>query len=180
MNCVSFIEALVDQGHKVHSALLCCPSSTEVTQLTWGVPRAVTTRKIVWHLPAPAPDCFSWIGDKSCTLRNPHINLQALMEWGEIAGNQCQPTLPPIVLWISMSSSAVSFPGCHKGSNSGTNDQTYLKTRYYGFLNPQQLQQPPTEQHLYKLLLKRNFYENYRRRKISIFPANQMKAVTTM
>lgn len=44
-----------------------------------------------------------------------------------------------------MSSSAISFPGCRKGSNSGTNDQTYLKTRYGGFLNLQELQQPPTE-----------------------------------
>lgn len=182
MNCANFMEALVDQGHKVH----CSPA----------VPLPKVPRGDITHLgcaqgsdnwenlcdtfPSQLQTASRRIGDKFCILRNPHINFQVLMEWGEIVRNQCQSTLPPRVLWISMPSSAVSIPGCHKSSNSSTNDQTYLKTRYYGFLNLQQLQQPPTEEHLYKLLMKRNFYGKYRRRKISIFPANQMKTVTTM
>lgn len=182
MNCANFIEALVDQGHKVH----CSP-----TVLLPKVPRGDKTHlgcaqgsdnweNLCDTFPSQPQTASRRIGHKFCILRNLHINFQVLMEWGEIVRNQCQSTLPPRVLWISMPSSAVSIPRCHKGNNSGTNDQTYLKTRYYGFLNLQQLKQPPTEEHLYKLLMKRNFYGKYRRRKISIFPANQMKTVTTM
>lgn len=55
MNCVNFIEALVEQGHKVHcSPAVLLPSSPEVTKLTWGVPRAETTGKTYVTLSPPS------------------------------------------------------------------------------------------------------------------------------
>lgn len=182
MNCASFIEALVDQGHKVYcspAVLLLKVPRGDITHLGCAQGRD-NWESLCDTFPSQLQTASRGIGDKICVLRNPHIIFQVLMEWGEIVRNQCQSTLPPRVLWISMPSSAVSIPGCHKGSNSGKWSYLFKSKILCFFLNLQQLQQTPTEEHLYKLLIKRNFYGKYRRRKISIFPANQMKTVTTM
>lgn len=147
MNCVTFIEALVDQAHTVHcspAVLLPRLPRGDMTHLG-SAQGSDNWENLCDTFPSQLQTASSWIGDRFCIFRNPHINFQTLMEWGQIVRNQCQSTLPPIALWISTSSSALSFPGCHGGSNSSTSDQTYLKTRYYGFLNLQQRQQPPTE-----------------------------------